>query len=336
MNTPNIQVAVGLISQCVCVVSALATVYTVPLNPVADNFIRGGTYANTKHEGSTSIYVKNGANPDFDRMCYLRFDLSALNRSSVDTAKLRLWAHNGVDASNVTVRIYGIADDTWDSANMTWNSFSPNHDPAVGNTIITGVGTTASLLGTISMNGTYQYYELDVTAFINAEFLNNAASFIVVDETGADKTIVINSVENTANKPELTVTYDDAPIVVPAAADAHVGNGNSAALNFGTAASLLVKNSTTDGRMSYLKFTDLSLPDQSVKRATLRMYAQSTTGTAPRHLLYGNDSDNWTESAVAWNPTPMALRTSQAKVASCGISPCQPPALGSRLISPTP
>lgn len=56
------------------------------LNPVADSYVRGGTYANTNYGTDASLQVKYATDASFTRESYLRFDLTALASSAPFTS----------------------------------------------------------------------------------------------------------------------------------------------------------------------------------------------------------------------------------------------------------
>jgi hypothetical protein len=177
---------------------------TTTYNPAADSYIRDGSYADTNFGSAAQVYIKNTPTTSYKRMTYLKFDLNTFGGSSVETAILRLYGRNAETTANVPVKIYGITDDTWSESVITWNTGSPNHSSTA--TTVTGVGDTATYLTTVEMGNINQYFEFDVTSFINNQMSDKIVSFIAVDESGANANVIINSRENSSNKPELVIT----------------------------------------------------------------------------------------------------------------------------------
>src|SRR5438270_5598869 len=58
------------------------------LTPLADAYVRDGSYASTNYGSSTALYVKTDTT-GFNRDSYLKFDLSSV--SSIGSATLRLY-----------------------------------------------------------------------------------------------------------------------------------------------------------------------------------------------------------------------------------------------------
>lgn len=268
------------------------------LVPVADSYIRDGAYANVNHGAETTLYVKNSASVGTSRIAYLRFSLAALNRSSVANAQLRLRARND-DNSSATVKIYGLTDDSWSEDTMTWNTGSPNHAGKV-------VSGNPVLVATLAItSNVYSDYAVNVTPFLNQQMSDKVVSFLLINETVGNTTIVIRSREDLPQTP--TLTFDD-PVparVFNPTADAFVRNGSFAGTTHGTG-DLHVKTTATPGfsRLSYLQFNRSTLADSVLKRATLRLYAKTVSGGtsgANIQTLYGLDTDDWTEAALTWS-----------------------------------
>ncbi|RAU96132.1 hypothetical protein DQG13_20915 [Paenibacillus sp. YN15] len=107
--------------------------------------------------------------------------------------------------------------------------------------------------------------------------------------------------------PQATVAIGQAEELLPASADAHVQGGASAAMNFGAANSLDVKNQKGNNgisREAFMKF-DLSAIGDTIGKAELYLYEASkeSNGTAVDNLLYST-APGWTEKAVTWNTKP--------------------------------
>jgi chitodextrinase len=107
--------------------------------------------------------------------------------------------------------------------------------------------------------------------------------------------------------PQATVETGRAEVILPASADAHVQGGASAAINFGAANSLDVKNQKGNNgisREAFMKF-DLSAIGDTIGRAELYLYevSKESNGTAVDNLLYST-APGWVEHTVTWNTKP--------------------------------
>lgn len=104
-------------------------------------------------------------------------------------------------------------------------------------------------------------------------------------------------------------TSDALSTGVVAQADSYVRDGSSASANFGTATTLLVKNSgsTNSGfnRWIYLRF-DLSGLSGTVTGARLRLFGKVDNTASESHstALYSVSSTTWAETGITWNNKP--------------------------------
>jgi hypothetical protein len=98
-------------------------------------------------------------------------------------------------------------------------------------------------------------------------------------------------------------------------ADAFVRAGSTAATNYGTATTLVVKNATTtdNQRKAYIRF-DLTGQDvHSTPNASLLLIASTWDDTTPWQvygLKNGDAGESWVESSITWNNAPANTTTS--------------------------
>jgi subtilisin family serine protease len=92
---------------------------------------------------------------------------------------------------------------------------------------------------------------------------------------------------------------------VAAEADAYVRDGTSAGTNFGTATTLLVKNTSSAGnnRRSYLRFP-LGAVTGSVASAKLRLFGSRPAATASTDSAFAVATNSWSETGITWNNKP--------------------------------
>jgi glucose/arabinose dehydrogenase len=168
---------------------------TTVLNPVADAYVRNGTFGNDNYGTAKSLGTKtsNGAGATYHT--YLRFNISSVS-SSITSAKLRLYGYlNNTNVSSATVRVFNVTNNTWQENTITFNN-----KPAA---------QTAVLASTTVNGTTKQYYEWDLTQHIIA-LKNSGATFVSLMLNNLTVTtstrVIYNSKEMTANKPQLTIT----------------------------------------------------------------------------------------------------------------------------------
>jgi hypothetical protein len=158
---------------------------TTTLTPVADTDTQSDVAAGT----NTTLHASKW------NTLFIKFNLSTLS-GTVSSAKLRVYKNN---TNAGTLNVNGAAPDSW-----TEGGAKP---------------TLGSAIATATMGGTAGYIEIDVTGTVNAEAAgDDLVSFGLT--TNLDGWTGFNSRENTANKPQLVVTYGSGARVVAEALDA--------------------------------------------------------------------------------------------------------------------
>jgi glucose/arabinose dehydrogenase len=174
---------------------------TNTIEPVADAYVRSGTYANTNFGFSTVLNVKKaGTTTNNDQRIYLRFNISTIG-SSVSNAKLRLYGNmNGSTPPSVVVDVRNVSNLTWQESSITYSN-----KPA-GQTTIYGSQTISST--------TAQYYEWNITSLIQQRKSAGATSVSFVLRCSTSLTngnfAKFNSKEAGSNKPQLVITSSNA------------------------------------------------------------------------------------------------------------------------------
>jgi hypothetical protein len=163
--------------------------------PVADAYVRNGTYANNNYGTITSMVVKSDAISYF-REAYLRFDYSSYTGSSVNSAQFKIYV-SGVNASpSRIVSVYGIVDTAWGETTITYNN-----QPTEGGTFI-GNDTISNTSGI--------WYTRDVTSYINSQLAagHKKVSFRLINNGAASSTndVTFSTREAAANNPQLVFT----------------------------------------------------------------------------------------------------------------------------------
>jgi hypothetical protein len=169
--------------------SIVTQVLPQTLSPVADAFVRDGTYGAINYGTTTYLQAKGSVQSGFTRSSYLKFSLSGV--SSVGTAKLRIYGNNSEDTTNVNMSVYGVTNDTWTETGITFNNAPPPLTPA---------------LGVVSVNNVAKYYEVDVTSFVTSQFAGDkVVTFFIKDAGNRNRNLQLNSRENSQNKPQLVI-----------------------------------------------------------------------------------------------------------------------------------
>lgn len=159
------------------------------LAPIADAFVRNGTYAAKNYGNDTSLIVKSSTASGYTRLSYLKFSLS--NVSSVSSAKLRLYGRNADNTTTISVSAYGADNDSWTETGITFNNA-----PAAATAALSSAG----------VNNIANYYELDVTSYVKTQFAGDKiVTFLIKDPLTKNSNLVFNSKEKAANKPQLVV-----------------------------------------------------------------------------------------------------------------------------------
>jgi hypothetical protein len=278
-------------------------VYTsLTLSPLADAYVRGGTYAGTNFGADTALNVKDQEDASYDRRSFLRFDVAAF--SAVTNAKLRLKV-SGVTATHSVEARY-VATDSWGESTITWNN-----QPSAG-----------AVLDTKALPSVGSWVEFDVTAQVAAEAAGDAIVSFRLASLTADKNGVFHSRE-TADPPQLVVVgtaSSGGSVDLETAADTFVRSGSYADTSYGNDSTMMVKDdSGTDyDRECFIKF-DLSSINGPVSSARIRLNV-SAMGSDSTYSVETSfvSSDSWTES-VTWNTKP-ASSTVLATTAASGFA----------------
>ncbi|WP_138478189.1 CBM96 family carbohydrate-binding protein [Dyadobacter bucti] len=159
------------------------------LRPVADSYVRDGSFAPINFGGNVALEVKNSTTSGVNRASYLKFALNAVNQ--IGTAKLRVFGRNVEAGNSINLSAYSVSNDSWTETGINWLNA-----PASGNTLL--ASTAVSSL---------QYYELDVTNYVKAQLAGDkTASFVLRNATGKNTKLAFNSKESATNPPQLVIT----------------------------------------------------------------------------------------------------------------------------------
>jgi len=159
------------------------------LSPVADAFVRDGSYAGVNYGNDTTLVVKSTTTSGYTRFSYLKFSLSSV--SNIVSARLRIYGRNKDNALLTNISSYGTDNDSWTESSITWKN-AP-------------VASTAAL-STAGVNGQAKYYEFDVTSYVKNQFQGDkVVSLVIKDPTNQNRNLVFNSKENANTPPQLII-----------------------------------------------------------------------------------------------------------------------------------
>jgi hypothetical protein len=160
---------------------------TVTLNPTADAYVRGGTYAATNYGTTADLFVKSAPETDglYTRKAYMQFSVAGM--TGVESAVVRLYAGT---VSPFSVKVNETTD-SWTETAINWNN-APVAGTLIATTAITAAGA---------------YYEWNVTSFVQSQAAGDGiVSLVFSDAATTNAQIIFSSKEATSNKPQLVVT----------------------------------------------------------------------------------------------------------------------------------
>lgn len=165
------------------------------LAATADSYVRSAS-SNTNYGTASSLYAKKSATDN--RYTYFKFDTTAVT-GSVASVKLRVFGKlETTGATGVLTEVFGTTT-SWTETGIKWNN-----KPAA---------TTAKLAGVTVAGTAGGWYELDVTAYVQAERAagRNVIGLVLINPTNSTPAVVFNSRQNASNKPQLLVTTSVTP-----------------------------------------------------------------------------------------------------------------------------
>jgi hypothetical protein len=157
----------------------------------ADGYVRDGAPTTSYGSASTLHVKKKAGTGGLNRDAYVKFDTASV-AGTLSRAKLRFYAALSTSGS-VATDVFSVSDTGWTESALTWN-----HRPALG----TRVGTFT--VGSTS----YGWYEVDVTAYVNAQRAagRRTVSFGLHNPADSAAEVLINSREASSNRPALVLT----------------------------------------------------------------------------------------------------------------------------------
>jgi hypothetical protein len=260
------------------------TVATPTFTPAAGTYNNGPSVTLASTSGATIRYTLDGSTPTSTSGTVYS---GAISVTSTGTT-IKAMAYKA-----------GMANSPVSTATYTLTAATPTASPGAG----TYTSPQNVTLGSATSSASFRY-TLDGSTPTATSTLYTGA--INIAATTTLKAIALKSGMNNSAVLTATYTINIAPTTVNASADAFVRDGTNAASNYGTAATLEVKNSTVvgNGRVSYLRFSIAALP-MSVSNAKLRLYGAAIV-SAKAVGAYAVASTTWSETTMTWNNAPAA------------------------------
>ncbi|MCI4670669.1 MAG: DNRLRE domain-containing protein [Bacteroidia bacterium] len=119
----------------------------IDLSPIADAYVRGGSFASDNFGSSDILALQSSSSPDDEQSSFLKFDLKGIN-ANVTKATLRLKVDS--QQSNPYQSLWLVGDNNWSENTINWTN-----QPAGTDSI--GIGLTP---------GKGNYLEWDISQFI--------------------------------------------------------------------------------------------------------------------------------------------------------------------------
>jgi hypothetical protein len=288
----------GLIGVIACLCLASAHAQTVTRVVLADAEVREGQ-PDGNFGGSARLRIIDN-HQDPQRWAFLKFDISGLVNACNLTAKLRLHGQTGGGGANIPVTAYAVADTTWDEGTITWNN-----KPALG----------AALGSATVLDSTFQWYEIDVTGHVRAQYLAGATLATLglkSPGTNPGNDYAEFHSREASNDPELVIQIG--PLVAGCTgtfaplADTFTQDGTGASKNFGSDSHLRVR-SGGNTQWSYLKFDVASVSD-GITSAKIRLHGQQSDDKITASVsIFSVQNTTWGELTLTWNNQPASGAT---------------------------
>src|SRR4051812_44373439 len=173
--------------------AAAPSLTPVTLNPIADTYTESGS-PTTNFGSSGEIRVKKSSGTTANREGLIKFDLSSLGGAAPASAVLRLYGKlQDTREANIVTDVFPTTT-AWTESGVTWNT-----RPAAG----------GAKVGSLTVkNTTGQYYDVDITPFIQSELAagRTTVALLLGNPITSSPYTSFNSRNAASNKPQLVVT----------------------------------------------------------------------------------------------------------------------------------
>ena len=275
----------------------------VSLHPIADSYVRAGSYENRNFGSEHGLLVKKyGATNSNTRVTFLKFDLDSADLNGVESANLKLYARSLYNTP-LNVSAYMVFDDSWGENTITWR----NKPLFFGSLDQVYVGSAG------------REYSWDVTDYVaNAAASDGVVSIALWSSSGSVNTAAMFYSREHSRSPVLEIeeTRTRQERLGPIA-DAFVRSGIYADTSYHGLYDLIAKRDSADdglgedcatapteqsnySRIAYLKFDVGSLP-ADVSRAVLRLYNNAGPASPLDLTAFLVEDDTWQDDTITWN-----------------------------------
>jgi N-acetylneuraminic acid mutarotase len=164
---------------------------SVVLTPTDDAYVRDGAYSTINYGRDTTLNIKGSSASGYTRLAYLKFSLAGVG--AVSSARLRIYGYNADNANAIDISCYGVSGNNWTETLITAK------DAPVAQQSVLSLGKA---------DNQPKYIEFDVTGYVQNQLAANSGlvSLQLKDAAIKNTTILFNSKEALANKPQLILT----------------------------------------------------------------------------------------------------------------------------------
>lgn len=278
------------------------------LAPIADTYIRNGSYASTNYGLSTTMDLKPDSASGYLREVFLKFRLSDFTGSKDKIGKVKLGLYVSARGSSATdnfLTVRRIPQTNWDNTaanSMTWNKW-----------VADSTGQD-SITGKYSYGGNWVEFPLDKASLLQS--IRNGDSVIAFHITStftgsstAGATISFASME-AADSLRPYLLLETASTLWAPTADTYIRNGSYATTNYGLDSSLYIKPEPASGyqREGFLLFSLAGFEGNkdSIRSLKLVMKVRNANTDAANtnlNVWLTNKSDwgNAAANSLTWN-----------------------------------
>ena len=302
---------------------------TITIASSSDTYVQSGT-PTTNYAYDVNLLARLADAEGLTRASFLQFPLNSIPAGTILSARLRVYGrHDATSGTGQSVSVWpGTKTTTWSGANVTYNNSSTE----------TGVDFYASSpIATTTVGITPQYYEWNVTDYVNSRRTLGHATFGLAVDSANQYRVTLNSADNAASRPELVIIMagngrggSGRTRPLASASDTNRQSG-STATNYAYDVNLLARLADAEGltRASFLQFPLNSIPAGNITSARLRLYGRhdATSGTGQSVSVWpGTKTTTWSGANVTYNNSSTETgvdfyATSSIATTTVGITP---------------
>ncbi len=163
----------------------------VALPAKADATVRAGVNVGKNYGAEQTLVVRShSTSPQSRSAAYLKFGLGGVAPADIDLAVLEVTGSSPGSKGQAIGHVYGLTNDGWQEKAVTWTG-APNLGPTIGtankirHNYITGVGTSADIVGHLSAGPASSTMRLNVSDFVRRQ-TDGEASFLIARDVRFD------------------------------------------------------------------------------------------------------------------------------------------------------